>query len=81
MRIKILKSIIDDPKNANQISKDIDVNYRTIEHHLKLLSENKLIMAQGEGYGKVYFVSSLISENMHLLKKVFNETEKEGVTK
>lgn len=61
MRLRIMKSILDSPKNANQLSSDTKVNYRTIEHHIKILLSNNLVSVQGEGYGKVYFPSSLVT--------------------
>lgn len=73
MRSRIMISVINKPKNANQISSEIGVNYRTVEHHLKVLKENNMISVMGNGYGKIYFPGELIENNyeafMEILKR------------
>jgi predicted transcriptional regulator len=71
MRIKIIKSLLEEPKNANRLSDSLNVNYRTIEHHMKILSSNNLIMVQGEGYGKVYFPGQILINNIKILREIF----------
>ncbi len=66
MRYRIMKSIMENPKNANQLSVEAGVNYRTIEHHLKILTENGLLTVMGDGYGKVYFPSHIMESNLDL---------------
>ena len=77
MRLKIMKSILDSPKNANQLSSDTKVNYRTIEHHIKILLTNNLLSVQGKGYGRVYFASPLLTKNFHIFEEIL---EKAGMT-
>ena len=56
-RGKIIEAIKDEPLNANQLCNLLGVDYRTIRHHLEVLEKNHLIVAVGEHYGKVYFLS------------------------
>lgn len=56
-RAHILIALKDMPCNANQLSERLALDYKTIQHHLRILVENHLIVAQGTGYGKVYFLS------------------------
>jgi DNA-binding transcriptional ArsR family regulator len=77
MRLKIMKSILDNPKNANQLSSDTKVNYRTIEHHIKILLANNLLSVQGEGYGRVYFASHLLTKNFYIFEEIL---DKAGMT-
>ncbi|MGC8505148.1 MAG: winged helix-turn-helix domain-containing protein [Thermoplasmata archaeon] len=72
MRLKIMKSILDSPKNANRLSSDTGVNYRTIEHHIKILLANNLVTVQGEGYGRVYFPSPLLTKNFHIFEEILD---------
>ena len=73
MRLKIIKSLMDGPKNANQLSLDINVNYRTIEHHIRVLMNSNLLAVQGEGYGRVYFPSANITKNFHTLEEILQK--------
>jgi len=76
--MRIIKSIIEGPKNANQLSKDMDVNYRTVEHHMKVLEANGLVTTQGDGYGKVYFPSPVILRNLDNLVKLLEDRGDKG---
>ena len=72
MRAKIISSIIKKPRNANQLAKDLKVDYKTIKHHLRVLYENRMVIAVNkESYGAVYFISSLMEENMNTFKEIW----------
>jgi DNA-binding transcriptional ArsR family regulator len=47
----------DQPMNANQLAEKLQVDYKTVRHHLRVLSKNKMIVETGEGYGTMYFIS------------------------
>ena len=59
--------------NANQLAGSLSVNYRTVSHHLKVLTESKLIEAQGPRYGQVYFPTSLLKSNIVVYRKVVSD--------
>ncbi len=80
MRIKIIKSLLESPKNANKLSSNLNVNYRTIEHHMKVLISNHLVLVQGDGYGKVYFPDQVVVRNIKMLQEIFTSAGiKEGI--
>ena len=68
-RGRILKQLFDKPQNANEISKNLKLEYKTVRYHLKVLEENGLIVSVGGGYGKTYFPSDNLIED----KEYFNE--------
>lgn len=72
MRLKILNHLRNEPSNAHRISSALDVNYRTVEHHLKVLSENSLIISKGGNYGTVYFLDPYLEENYFLVESLFD---------
>ena len=39
-RAKIIMAIRETPQNANQLANSLELDYRTIRHHLKLLEKN-----------------------------------------
>ena len=45
------------PMNANQLAVTLEMDYKTIRHHLSVPLKNRLLVGQGEGYGTMYFVS------------------------
>ena len=68
-RAKIIKALDNRPYNANQLSEELKLDYKTIRHHIKVLKDNGIIKSTGEKYGKMYF----LSENMEKNYDVFNE--------
>jgi len=39
------------------------MDYKTVRHHLDVLSKNHMILEVGEGYGSLYFVSPELEQN------------------
>ena len=50
--------------NTNKLRLHLDIDYRTVKHHLKVLEDNELIFEMGSGYGSMFFLSAKIEENM-----------------
>lgn len=72
-RGRILRTLKNEPMNANQLAKELDLDYRTIRHHLSVLEENDLVTSLGEDYGVMYFVSMELEENYELFEEIWNE--------
>ncbi|MCK5023170.1 MAG: winged helix-turn-helix transcriptional regulator [Candidatus Aenigmarchaeota archaeon] len=71
MRIKIIGLIEERPYNANQLKKKLDVDYKTIQHHLKVLIENRILTTSEEKkYGAVYFLSPMIEQNKEIIDEI-----------
>ena len=72
-RIRILKCLFESPKNANEISQYLKIDYKTIRYHLKILKQNNLLETAGSGYGKTYFISNQLEENKYYFDKFCNK--------
>lgn len=71
MRIKIIELIKDRPYNANQIKEALKVDYKTVQHHLRVLVENRILTTSEEKkYGSVYFLSPMIEKNVHIIDEI-----------
>lgn len=56
-RIRILHALHEQPRNANQLAEDLDLDYKTIRHHLDVLMDNNVLTNSGNNYGAVYLPS------------------------
>ncbi|MCW4051027.1 MAG: winged helix-turn-helix domain-containing protein [Candidatus Bathyarchaeota archaeon] len=63
-RGRIILTLRDEPLNNHQLSQQLGLDYRTVRHHLDLMEKNGLIISVGDHYGKMYFVSRELTENM-----------------
>ncbi|AXV37763.1 MAG: winged helix-turn-helix domain-containing protein [Methanobacteriaceae archaeon] len=75
-RAKIIMTLHKRPSNANQLSENLKLNYKTVRHHLKILEENDVITTTGKKkYGEIYFLSEKMEENYDTFKDIWNELE------
>ncbi len=75
-RGKIIEAVKEAPLNANQLCNLLGVDYRTIRHHLNVLEKNHLIVAVGEHYGKVYFLSQDLEINYEDFEEIWDKIAK-----
>jgi DNA-binding transcriptional ArsR family regulator len=72
-RAKIIKTLKETPQNANQLANLLELDYRTIRHHLEVLEKNRMITSAGEGYGITYFLSPAMEENYDLFEEILKK--------
>ena len=60
-RINLLNILEKKPMNLRQLSLASGLDYKTVEHHVRLLTENSVLDISGDGYGKIYFISDSVS--------------------
>jgi DNA-binding transcriptional ArsR family regulator len=69
-RARIISELSARPQNMNQLAERLGVDYRTITHHMRVLSSNSLVVSQGERYGAIYFLSPRLESGMSIFKEV-----------
>ena len=73
-RLEVLRAIKDQPRNAQQLTQALHVDYTTVRHHLRVLEQNRLIVTEGEKYGKLYFLSPDMEANWVKLDEILRKT-------
>jgi DNA-binding transcriptional ArsR family regulator len=53
-RVRILRALDDEPRNANRLAEALELDYKTVRHHLSVLVENDVLEASDDDYGAVY---------------------------
>ncbi|WP_128905945.1 ArsR/SmtB family transcription factor [Halorubrum amylolyticum] len=74
-RLRIVRALEERPRNTNQLSNDLDLNYKTVQHHLEVLEENDIVTTQGENYGKMYFLTNRMTSNFDILEEVAEQAD------
>lgn len=73
-RARIVMALNERPRNAHQLAEKLDLNYKTVRHHLKLLEENNIITSTGKNkYGELYFLSKEMEDNYEIFEDLWNE--------
>jgi len=72
-RLLILLKLRDGPANANKIATSLKLNYKTIQHHLEILTEHKFVEAEHGKYDVKYRLTPIVLENMDVLDSIIEE--------
>lgn len=72
-RLLIILRLRDGPANANQLATSLKLNYKTIQHHLEILLEHRMVVASGERYNVTYSISPELSQNMDVFESILEE--------
>jgi len=62
-RIRIMSVLRKRPSNRNQLSTGLGIEYKGIQHHLKVLEGNNLVKKFGKQFGLIYCVSAFFENN------------------
>jgi len=79
-RIRIMSALRKRPSNRNQLATELGIQYKGIQHHLKVLEKNNLVIKTGNRYGLTYCVSSLFDYNEIIFDEIVDKL-KNGVIK
>lgn len=69
-RARVLNLLITDSLNSHQIAKKLNLDHKTIRHHLKILTKNELIIKSTESYGATYTMTDIMKQNVEFLKEI-----------
>ncbi|KAA8922823.1 winged helix-turn-helix domain-containing protein [Thermoplasma sp.] len=69
MRLRIVEHIKEKPSNLNQISVSLGINYRTSEHHIRILEDNGVLISKGDRYGKIYYINPNFIDKLEIINK------------
>jgi predicted transcriptional regulator len=61
------------PSNKNQLSKELGIDYKGIQHHIKVLEKNNLVIKTGNRYGLTYCVSALFENNEIVFDEIIDK--------
>jgi DNA-binding transcriptional ArsR family regulator len=81
-RARILKELLNKPQNTNQISKNLKLDFKTVQYHLGVLEKNGLVTFKGGGgFGKLYFPSNMLEDHIDSFDKILKDIEEQQLRK
>ena len=78
VRSRILLLLRERPTNINRIARELNMDYKTVKHHLELLEKNGLVKRLGIKYGDVYFIEDNAYKHWDELYELIKESLKLG---
>jgi predicted transcriptional regulator len=75
-RSRIIDKRKEQPRNINQLSEFLNLDYKGVQHHISVLEKNNLITKEGEKYGVLYFISDYLEHNIATYYEVKSKIRK-----
>ncbi len=75
-RLKIISKLKENALNINQLAKELGLDYKAIQHHIKVLEKNNMITKSGEKYGVTYSISTFLEVNMETFEEIERKLDK-----
>lgn len=74
-RGEMIRTLKERPYNAHQLAEALGLDYKTVRHHLKVLSENNVVVTTGAGYGTMYFLSPMMEQHYQEFLDILAQVE------
>lgn len=74
-RARIIESLDERPRNANQLSEHLEVDYNTVRHHLDMLVDHNVLECSGDEYGAMYFLTDQFKHNREVYDQITDQME------
>jgi len=75
-RLRLVSVLKNTPLNANQLAKELGLDYKAIQHHVRVLEKNNIITKVGEKYNVTFFISNFLEANMESFDEIASKLEK-----
>ena len=72
-RIRIMSALRKKPSNKNQLATELGMDYKNIQHHIKILEGNNLVKKIGNHYGMTYYVSTLFENSEAMFDEIVDK--------
>lgn len=69
-RARIIQCVRVRPRNLNQLAIELDLQYKAVQHHVRILLNSSLLVPSGDGYGTVYMLSPWFKHHIQIFDEV-----------
>jgi DNA-binding transcriptional ArsR family regulator len=80
-RLKVVMNLEAKPSNTHQLSLALGLDYKAVQHHMRVLEKNNLVTKVGEKYGAIFHLSNFLEINIGALGEVIDRLERKMNTK
>ena len=75
-RFRIIMSLLNRPYNTHQLSQELELDYKAIQHHMKVLEKNNMVSKIGEKYGAIFHSSNFLEMNISALDEAIDKLDR-----
>lgn len=75
-RLRIIMHLLEKPFNTHQLAQILDLDYKAVQHHMKVLEKNNMVSKIGEKYGAIFHLSNFLELNIHTLEEAIDKLDR-----
>ncbi len=75
-RLRIIIHLLEQPYNTHQLAKELDLDYKAVQHHMKVLEKNNMVSRIGERYGAIFHLSNFLEMNIGALDEAIDKLDR-----
>ena len=75
-RLRIIMRLLDQPYNTHQLAQELDLDYKAVQHHMKVLEKNNMVSKIGEKYGAIFHLSNFLEFNISALDEAIEKLDR-----
>ena len=75
-RLRIIINLLDHPYNTHQLSQKLELDYKAVQHHMKVLEKNNMVSKIGEKYGAIFHLSNFLEINIGALDEAIDKLDR-----
>jgi len=75
-RLRIIIHLLEQPYNTHQLSQKLELDYKAVQHHMKVLEKNNMVSKIGEKYGAIFHLSNFLEINIGALDEAIDKLDR-----
>jgi DNA-binding transcriptional ArsR family regulator len=75
-RLRIIIHLLEESYNTHQLAQKLDLDYKAVQHHMKVLEKNNMVSKTGEKYGAIFHLSNFLEMNINALDEAIDKLDK-----
>ena len=75
-RLRIIIHLLDRPYNTHQLAQVLELDYKAVQHHMKVLQKNNMVSKTGEKYGAIFHLSNFLEINIGALEEAIDKLDR-----
>ena len=74
-RLRIIMLLLKQSYNTHQLALELQLDYKAVQHHMKVLEKNNMILKTGEKYGAMFYISAFLEVNIGALDMAIDKLD------
>ncbi|HEU05213.1 MAG TPA: ArsR family transcriptional regulator [Nitrosopumilus sp.] len=75
-RLRVVMLLLQRPYNTHQLAQELDLDYKAVQHHMRVMEKNNLVTKIGEKYGAMFHISNFLEYNIGALDEAIDKLDR-----